>query len=216
MHKNIIKITTATSLAFEESTYIAYLTNNKECVIVDPGIDPEEMLAVIAENHLMPEAILITHGHYDHIGGIPAVLENWNNCKIYASSEEAEKLVDPTQNLSSAFGIPMTVNPADVIIQDGEEFTVAGIEFQAVKIPGHSRGHLAFVVKQPQPQNIFVGDIIFDGSIGRSDFPDGNPRALVDGIKSKLFAFPDDTVLYPGHGGKTTIGKEKRSNPFLK
>ena len=215
MEKLGIKIITAISYAFEENAYIAHLADDDRCVIVDPGIDPDELLAAIAEKHLKPEGILITHGHYDHIGGIPAILAHWSDCKIYASFEEAAKLIDPDQNLSSMFGVPMAVNSADRIIEDGEEFTVAGIEFQAVKIPGHSRGHLAYVVKHTEPLDIFVGDIIFDGSIGRGDFPDGNSLDLITGIKSKLFGFPDDTTLYPGHGCTTTIGKEKRSNPYL-
>ncbi len=215
MKKTPVKIRVAVSYSFEENAYILHLDGNSECVIVDPGIDPDQLLGALHEKQLKPVAILITHGHYDHIGGIPILREIWPECEIWTSELEARKLTDPMYNLSASFGIPRTVPSADRILKDGEEFTAAGMDFQAVEIPGHSCGHLVFILKETSPLDVFVGDTIFEGSIGRGDFPDGDSNLLIETIKAKLFAMPDNTVLYPGHGSKTTIGREKRNNPFL-
>ena len=215
MKKIRVKIQKAVSYAFEENAYLIHFDTNKECVVIDPGIEPDNLLGILHEEELQPVAILVTHGHFDHIGGIAAVREIWPDCKIWTSEQEAKKLLDPILNLSATFGFPRTTPPADRILQDGEEFTVAGLSFQAMQIPGHSCGHLVFVLKDMEPLNVFVGDTIFGGSIGRGDFPDGDSNLLIETIKTRLFTLPGETILYPGHGGKTTVAREKRSNPFL-
>lgn len=220
MDNRKIHILTTISYSLEENSYIIYSEREKTeqgtpCVVIDPGIDPDTLLGTLHEQKLLPVAILVTHGHYDHIAGIPEVREIWPDCEIWTSHDEAEKLINPHLNLSSMFGFPRTVPVADRIIEAGEEFTVAGLNFQALLVPGHSKGHLVYALKDVQPAKIFVGDTIFRDSIGRSDFPDGNMIDLVETIKKKIFAFPDDTVLYPGHGPKTTVGQEKKSNPYL-
>ena len=216
LKKTPIKIQTAISHPFEENSYVISLEKEHKCVLIDPGIDPAELLATLREQKLTPEVMLITHGHYDHIGGIADVRELWPDCQIWTSEQEAKKLVDPTLNLSAAFGFPQVAPAADRSLEDGEEFTVAGLDFQAILVPGHSCGHLVYAIQDLEHLNVFVGDTIFAGSIGRSDFPDGNSHVLVDTIKSKLLTFPGNTVLYPGHGEKTTVAREKRSNPFLR
>lgn len=219
-------ILTAISYSFEENSYIIYSEqsdvdpdnqdkSHTPCVVVDPGIDPDMLLGTLHEQKLTPIAILITHGHFDHIAGIPEIRSIWPECQIYTSHDEAKKLIDPRLNLSNSFGFPRTVPAADHIIEDGEEFSIADISFQALLIPGHSQGHLVFVLKEERPVRIFVGDTIFRDSIGRCDFPDGNSIDLIETIKKKLFSYPDDTVLYPGHGIATTVGREKKFNPFL-
>ena len=215
MKKTRVKIQKAVSYAFEENAYLAHLDTSKECVVIDPGIEPDDLLKMLHEEELQPIAVLVTHGHIDHIDGISAIREIWPDCKIWASEQEAKKLINPVLNLSAMFGFQRTTPPADRILQDGEEFTVAGLTFQALEIPGHSCGHLVFVLKEAEPLNVFVGDTIFEGSIGRGDFPDGDSNLLIETIKAKLFTLPDDTVLHPGHGNKTTVAREKRSNPFL-
>ena len=215
MKKTHVKIQTAVSYAFEENSYIISLEHGNECVVVDPGIEPEQLLEILHKQNLTPVVILITHGHYDHIGGISAVREAWPQCQVWTSALEAKKLVDPNQNLSAVFGFPQVAPAADRILEAGEEFTVADLDFQAIQIPGHSIGHLVFAIQGAEHLHVFVGDTIFAGSIGRGDFPDGDSDLLIKSIKSKLLTLPDDTILYPGHGEKTTVGREKRSNPFL-
>jgi len=216
LKKASVKIQTAVSYSFEENSYILSLENGNECVIVDPGIAPDELLETLREQNLTPVVMLITHGHYDHIGGIPAVRKVWPTCPIWTSEQEAKKLIDPNLNLSAAFELPRTTPAADKILEAGEEFTIAGLNIQTIHVPGHSSGHLVYVLQETAPLNVFVGDTIFAGSVGRGDFSDGDSELLIDSIKSKLFTLPDDTVLFPGHGDKTTVGHEKRSNPFLR
>jgi glyoxylase-like metal-dependent hydrolase (beta-lactamase superfamily II) len=128
---------------------------------------------------------------------------------------DAEKLVNPELNLSAAFGLAITSPPADRTLREGERFTAAGIELEVLEAPGHSVGHIVLVCKQVEPWRVFGGDVLFAGSIGRTDFPDGSLETLRTAIHEKLFTLPDDTIVYPGHGPATTIGREKRTNPFV-
>jgi glyoxylase-like metal-dependent hydrolase (beta-lactamase superfamily II) len=129
---------------------------------------------------------------------------------------EAQKLTDPGLNLSAMFGFKMVSPPADVTLQDGEFYTAAGINMRVRTIAGHSSGHMVYLIEDCDPVMVFVGDVIFAGSIGRTDFPDGDFNQLADGIRKILYTLPDSTVLLPGHGPKTTVGVEKRSNPFVR
>ena len=133
---------------------------------------------------------------------------------MVGSGDEA-KLTDPALNLSAAFGVPMVSPPADVVVRDGDVFSAAGFDLEVRAIPGHSQGHVIYLWREHQPMLAFVGDVIFSGSVGRTDFPDGDFNQLTSGIRAKLFTLPDDTMLLPGHGPSTTVGKEKRSNPFV-
>ena len=128
---------------------------------------------------------------------------------------DAGKLTDPWQNLSASFGVPLVSPAADVTVKDDDTYEAAGFELQVRAIPGHTAGHVVYLWEGVEPPMVFVGDVIFAGSIGRTDFPDGDPRQLVLGIRSKLFTLPDETILLPGHGPATTVGEEKRSNPFV-
>ncbi len=216
MPKSKTHVYSALSYSFGENAYIAYIDKSKDCIVVDPGIDTDQLLGRLFEKDLTPTAILVTHGHYDHIGGIPALREKWPGCPIMTSAREAEKLVNPRLNLSADFGVPHIVSPADRLLEPGEEFEVAGIAIKVLQIPGHSCGHLAFLLRDTEPLEVFVGDTIFLGSIGRGDFPDGDSNQLIEELRSQILTLPDDTILYPGHGPKTTVGREKRSNPFLR
>ncbi len=216
MPKSKIHIYSALSYSFGENSYVAHINKSQDCVVFDPGIDTDQLFGLLFEKDLTPTAILITHGHYDHIGGIPALREKWPGCPIMTSALEAKKLVDPLLNLSAKFAVPHIVPPADRLLEPGEEFEVAGIAIEVLQVPGHSCGHLAFLLRDTKPLEIFVGDTVFPGSIGRGDFPDGDSNQLIEEIRSQILTLPDDTILYPGHGPKTTVGREKRSNPFLR
>lgn len=127
---------------------------------------------------------------------------------------EAGKLSDPAENLSLLFGARLVSPPADKTVADGERFSAAGFDLKVIAIPGHSAGHVVFLVEGQAPCVVFVGDVIFAGSIGRTDFPDGDFAQLAAGIRQKLFPLPDDTILLPGHGPETTVGQDSPHEPL--
>jgi glyoxylase-like metal-dependent hydrolase (beta-lactamase superfamily II) len=128
---------------------------------------------------------------------------------------DAPKLTDPTLNLSAAFGAALFSPPADRTVDEPDRFDAAGLALEVLAAPGHSVGHVVFLSRQTAPWRLFGGDVLFRGSIGRTDFPDGDFDALRRAIHTKLFTLPDDTIVLPGHGPATTIGQEKRTNPFV-
>jgi hypothetical protein len=162
-----------------------------------------------------PAAILITHGHSDHIAGNTALKRHWPGCPIVIGEVESPKLTDPMLNLSALFGLPMTSPPAEVTVKEGDIYEAAGFRLKVLEIPGHTTGHVVYKIEDCEPPVVFVGDVIFAGSVGRTDFPDGDFKQLARGIQEKLFVLPEETLLYPGHGSETTVGKEKRTNPFV-
>ena len=203
------------SMPFSQNTYLVHLPGRKDCVLVDPGMQPELIFEAVDRAGLEPAAILVTHGHCDHIAGIPTLKERWPDLPVVVGRGDAPMLTDPNLNLSAQFGLPYAVGPADVLLDEGETYSAAGIEFETREIPGHSSGHVVFVIQGVQPPVVLGGDVLFSGSIGRTDFPGGSFDTLAHGIRTKLYVLPDDAIVYPGHGPATTIGREKRSNPFV-
>jgi hydroxyacylglutathione hydrolase len=204
------------SVPFEENAYVLRLPDRKDCLIVDPGFEPEKIIDYLESNDLIPAAILITHGHIDHIAGIGDIKNHWPECLLAIGAADAQKLTDARLNLSAMFGFDIVCPAADVALQDGESFSAAGIELRNRAIPGHSSGHVVYIIKDHDPITVLVGDVIFAGSIGRTDFPDGDSHKLADGIRKILYTLPDETVLLPGHGPNTTVGDEKHGNPFVR
>ncbi len=203
------------SAPFDENTYIVHLTGRNDCIVFDPGLEPQLIFDYLDDSTLIPAAIVCTHGHSDHIAGNYALKQRWPKCPLAIGIGDAEKLTNPVLNLSAAFGVALTSPPADRLLREGEAFAAAGLEFDIVEAPGHSVGHIVFINRQAEPWRVFGGDVLFAGSIGRTDFPDGDFDALRDAIQRKLFTLPENTVVLPGHGPETTIGQEKRSNPFV-
>ena len=200
---------------FSENTYIAQLGNTTGCLVIDPGLESAQVVERIEQLGLTPQAILNTHGHYDHIAGNAAVKDRWPECPLAIGAKDAEKLIDAEQNLSAAYGLPVTSPPADILLHEPDVYSAAGFELRVLETPGHSVGHVVFVWEKSDPAVIFGGDVLFQGSVGRTDFPDGSFEDLVASIQQKLFTLADDTIVLPGHGPQTTIGYEKTNNPFV-
>jgi hydroxyacylglutathione hydrolase len=204
------------SRPFEENTYLLTRTGSSECLIVDPGFEPDPILEALEEARLVPAAILLTHGHSDHIAGNAALRSRFPDLPILIGEHEADKLVDPRGNLSAAFGLPLTSPPADRLLADGEHIDVAGFRLRVAAIPGHSSGHVVYLFEEATPVLAVVGDVLFREGIGRTDFPDGDFAALERGIRGVLYRLPGDTIVLPGHGDPTTVGHERSHNPFVR
>jgi glyoxylase-like metal-dependent hydrolase (beta-lactamase superfamily II) len=212
--KDDLRIRTVVSAPFDENTYIVGKESEREVVVIDPGFEPEQILEVIESEDLRVVAILNTHGHPDHIAGNSAMKEAFPEAPLIIGQGDAALLTDAELNLSAAFGIPVTSPPADQLVSEGDRIPVAKLNLEVREIPGHSPGHVVFVLEGPVAR-VFGGDVLFRGSVGRTDFPGGNFERLARGIRQKLWSLPDETIVYPGHGPVTTIGYERRTNPFV-
>jgi hydroxyacylglutathione hydrolase len=210
------RVLTLVSRPFDENSYVAWREGQSDCLIFDPGFEPDLILEAVERHNLRPAAILNTHGHSDHIAGNAAMKDRWPECPLVIGVHETGKLSDPMQNLSGLFGLSLTSPPADQTVADGDQYSAAGFEFLVREIPGHSSGHVVFISQTDTPLLVFGGDVLFAGRVGRTDFPDGDFDQLAAGIREKLYTLPDDTIVYPGHGQSTTIGDEKRTNPFVR
>ncbi len=210
------RVLTIVSRPFDENSYVVWREDQPDCIVIDPGFEPDLIFEAVERYRLRPVAILNTHGHSDHIAGNAAMKERWPDCPLVIGEHETEKLTDPMQNLSGQFGLSLTSPPADQTLAEGDQYSVAGYEFLVREIPGHSSGHVVFISQTDSPPIVFGGDVLFAGSVGRTDFPGGNFDQLAQGIREKLYTLADDTIVYPGHGEPTTIGQEKRSNPFVR
>jgi hydroxyacylglutathione hydrolase len=210
-----LQVARIVSLPFEECTYVANLAGRKDCLVVDPGLEPELILEYLNQHGLTPAAILNTHGHADHIGGNEALKERWPDCPLVIGQGDAAMLTSATLNLSAGFGGAVLSPPADATVREGDVYSAAGFDLEVHEIPGHSPGHVVFIWKGQSPYYVFGGDVLFAGSIGRTDFPGGSLKLLGEGIHRFLFTLPDDTIVLPGHGDPTTVGEEKRGNPYV-
>jgi glyoxylase-like metal-dependent hydrolase (beta-lactamase superfamily II) len=211
----MLQLQTVVSMPFEENTYVVWLQGRDDALVFDPGLEPELILDVLRQQGLSVAAIINTHGHADHIGGNAALKEAFPQAPIIIGANDAAMLTDANANLSAPFGVPVTSPPADRTVTEGDTVDAAGISLHVLDIPGHSPGHVVYVYGAA-PMLVFGGDVLFRGSIGRTDFPGGSHELLLRGIREKLFVLPGDTVVYPGHGPVTKVGYEKRTNPYLR
>jgi glyoxylase-like metal-dependent hydrolase (beta-lactamase superfamily II) len=209
-----LQVHTIVSMPFEENTYVVWLPGRGDALVFDPGLQPDLVLDFLREQGLSVAAVLNTHGHADHIGGNAALKEAFPEAPLLIGAGDAIMLADAEANLSAPFGFAVTSPPADREVREGDVLDLAGVRLEVLEVPGHSPGHVVYVYRD-QPVLVFGGDVLFRGSIGRSDFPGGDGRLLVSGIKEKLLRLPPDTVVYPGHGPVTKVGYEARTNPFL-
>ncbi|HIJ67733.1 MAG TPA: MBL fold metallo-hydrolase [Planctomycetes bacterium] len=184
-----------------------------DCLIIDTGLQSEPLIEHLKTNSLNPVAVVFTHGHIDHIAGLAPLRENWPDIKVAIHQADAAMFENPEMNLSAISGVPFNTGPADLIIKAEDTQTFAGMEFHILHTPGHTPGGISLYSKSEGV--VFVGDALFAGSVGRTDFPGGNHNQLITSIKSKLLTLPGETRIYPGHGPVTTVVREKQTNPFL-
>lgn len=209
-----LDVSTLVTPPFQENTLFVSLPRSQECLVIDPGFGSQRILEKLNVLGKTPVAILLTHGHVDHIAGVGGLREVWPELPILIGAGDAPLLSDPQLNLSALFGMPMTAPNATQTLKHAERLLVAGIPLEVREIPGHSPGHVVFVHLDDSQPIVLGGDVLFQGSIGRTDFPGGDQKLLIDGIHRHLFDLPDNTLVFPGHGPPTTTGQEKRDNPF--
>jgi hydroxyacylglutathione hydrolase len=194
---------------FEENTYIVVDEATNRAVLIDPGAEHEEIAAMVRESGATLDAIWLTHAHLDHIGAIAGVRRQWK-VPVHLHPDDLplyERATDQADVYGVAFEQPE--NP-DVELSDGDVLHVGGLRFEVIHTPGHSPGHVVF----RSEDMVFGGDLLFAGSIGRTDFPLSDPRRMSASL-ARICELDDATIIHPGHGPSTTIGKERATNPFL-
>lgn len=190
--------------------YIPYCGQTRQCAIVDPGDNADKILELIEENNLKIKYILLTHGHFDHIGAVNELKEQ-TGAQVAVHPEDSDMIMDPGKNLSSFVGGEPIKVSADLMVEDGMALQIGNITLKIIHTPGHTKGGVSYLGEGL----LFTGDTLFAGSVGRTDLPGGSHHTLIKSIKEKLLILDDDLIVYPGHGPKSTLGQERASNPYL-
>jgi hydroxyacylglutathione hydrolase len=211
----MLKAHTKVVTAIAQNSRVLECTETKECVIIDPGGEAQKILKVVKDNGLTLKAIWLTHSHLDHCGGVKPILDEFVVPLVAHPGEQVLR----ANVVSSAqmFGLPASEwhncpEPTQHIV-GGEKLSFGKLSADVLFTPGHSPGHVSFYFADDS--TVISGDALFEGSIGRTDLPGGNHEMLIRSIKEKLLSLPDDTAVLSGHGGDTTIGREKRTNPYV-
>ena len=206
-----MNIETVTVGAYDENCHVIW-DWRFNALVIDPGANPERIEKVIQANRLKVVAFLITHGHADHIGALPA-LHSTHPAPVAISREDAPWAFSPVNQLPPHY--PPLKSPPEIsrVLTDGQEWKDGELLYRVISTPGHSPGCVCFYF--PDVHAVFTGDTLFQSSVGRTDLPGGSARALTESLK-KLRDLPDETTVFPGHGPETTIGIEKRTNYFLR
>ncbi len=195
----------------QENCFLARADDAQGCIVVDPGDEAERILGEVAELGGDVEAILLTHTHFDHVGAV-AELARATGAKVWCPKLEVPILADINSYVFAGFG-PYENYDADETVEGGETLRLAGLDIEVVFTPGHSPGHVTYAVESEGA--LFSGDVLFQGSVGRVDLPGGDWATLAASIQGLLDRFDDETTVYPGHMGITTLGRERATNPFL-
>jgi len=191
--------------------YIVYHNDTREAFIVDPGDHAARLGDAVVKENLSLKAILLTHGHFDHMMAVPGLKERFG-VPVYAGEGEVELLQDSNSNLSGGWIGKPTVIPVDHSLKDGEEFSLAGFTVKTIHTPGHTGGGVCYYIAEEQV--LFSGDTLFCESYGRTDLPTGSMSAIARSINERLLALPEDVMVYPGHSEETSIGHERKYNPL--
>ena len=191
--------------SFGTNIYLVYDEDTKDCFIVDPGAKCDRLMHDMYEYDLFPSHIILTHGHGDHTDGLPFIKSEFTNCKLVACKKEKHFLYDRDMSRGSGGII------ADQWVQDNDSLDIGSLHLKFIETPGHTPGSMCILLGNV----LFAGDTLFFGSVGRTDLPGGDEELIIKSIKEKLFILPDETIVYPGHMKETSIGFEKRFNPFV-
>lgn len=208
---NNLEIKTLVVGMIRTNCYVIENTSLKEAVIIDPADESSRIISYLQDNDLVCKAILLTHGHFDHIMAAEDIVE-FSGAKIYIHEEEASLVMDPEKNASLYFRRNYSLTP-DIRMKDSQILQLAGFEIKVIHTPGHTAGGVCY--HMPLYNILFSGDTLFHTSIGRFDFPTGNKTQLITSINTRLLTLKDETIVYPGHGQSTSIGFEKENNHYL-
>lgn len=206
-----MRIITIPAGIYAANCYIVYSEDTKKGIVIDPGGDVDDIMTKIEELNLDIEYIILTHGHGDHIGGV-LELKSIINVPVAIHKDDEYMLRDGNINLSSQMAMgTIEINP-DIFLKEGEEVSFGDLKAKVIHTPGHTLGGISLKIGD----NIFTGDTLFAGSIGRTDFPKGSYEEIISSIKNKIIIYSDETTIYPGHGPATSVKIEKANNPFLR
>ena len=201
----------------QTNVYFLINQDTAEAILTDPADDPSLLLEFIRREGLSLQAVLLTHGHFDHIGAVRELQDTYakegKQLQLYAHKAEFPLLADPKLNHSAVHGRSISLIP-DQGLEDGQELMLAGFRICVIYTPGHTAGGACYYL--PDEKLLIAGDTLFAESIGRSDLPTGDGEQLLRSVRERLFVLPDDTVVLPGHGPETSIGHEKQYNPFFR
>jgi len=206
-----LEIVTFSDFGFGSNTYLVVNEDSREAVLIDAGVSASEILASLDKQGVELKAVLLTHGHPDHLLSLKEIVEATGApCYMHETDVAVARLIPPA--FLHMMGLDSLELPDDFLpLEDGQELELAGMKFKVLHTPGHSEGSVCFLTDGV----LFAGDLVFRGSIGRTDFPGGSLETLLNSVKEKVFTLPSDTRILPGHMDATVVGWEKRTNPFL-